>query len=468
MNKAHYWLVLALMLAAASANAAEPSQAPRTDETKEQRAARMKWWREARFGMFIHWGPVSLKETEISWSRANSNPKCPNNGPIPIEVYDNLYKEFNPVKFDAKAWVALAREAGMKYMVLTAKHCDGFLLWDSKVDDYNIMHTPFQRDVCAELVQAAREADMRIGWYFSPMDWRDPDFRTERNAAFLQRMQGEIRELLTHYGPINLLWFDHDGREAMYDQTNTYALVKKLQPRILLTNRLDLDVGHNNRQILSPFADYTTPEQVVGAYDDQTPWESCMTASRRSQWSWGGPQDGVKSLETCLNMLISCAGGDGNLLLNVGPMPTGEIAREQADLLRDMGVWLAQYGESIYGTRGGPFKPERFGVSTRKDRTIYLHVRHWPEDVLTLPAIPAKVVRSVALTGGRVSVTQSNDAIEVSVPAGDRQAIDTIIALELDRSACDIAPVDVPATKPSLKTGRKTDEETNQNVKTGK
>ena len=449
------WLVLALALVGASTRAADPSQSMQIRETKAQREARMAWWREARFGMFIHWGPVSLKESEISWSRANSNPKCPNKGPIPVGVYDNLYRQFNPTGFDARVWVALARAAGMKYMVLTAKHCDGFLLWDSEVDDYNIMHTPFRRDVCAELVRAAREANMRIGWYFSPMDWRDPDFRTERNAAFLQRMQGEIRELLTNYGPIDLLWFDYDAREAMYDQANTYAIVKRLQPHIVLNNRLDLDIGNNNRQILSPFADYTTPEQVVGAYDDQTAWESCMTVSRRSQWSWGGPQDGVKPLETCLNMLISCAGGDGNLLLNVGPTPTGVIAPEQADLLRDMGAWLSKYGDSIYGTRGGPFKPGRFGVSTRKDRTIYLHIRRWPQDVLTLPPIPAKVVRSVALTGGRVTVRQSDDAIEVSVPVGDRRAIDTIVALELDRPACDIAPLDVTATNRSLTTGRK-------------
>jgi len=450
------WLVLVLVLAAgAEMHAADLAQMPQTGETREQRDARIKWWREARFGMFIHWGPVSLKGTEISWSRANSNPKCPNRGVIPVEVYDNLYRQFNPTKFDARAWVKLAREAGMKYMVLTARHCDGFLLWDSKVDDYNIMHTPFRRDVCAELARAAHEAGMRIGWYFSPMDWRDPDFRTEQNAAFLKRMQGEVGEVLSNYGRIDLLWFDHDGREAMYDQANTYAIVKKLQPNIVVNNRLDLGVGDNNRQILSPFADYTTPEQVVGAYDDQTPWESCMTVSRRNQWAWGGSEDGVKPLDTCLNMLISCAGGDGNMLLNVGPMPTGEIAPEQAALLRQIGAWLARYGDSIYGTRGGPFKPGRFGVSTRKDRTIFLHIRRWPQDVLTLPNIPAKIVRSSALTGGQVSVRQSDDGIEVSVPQRFRQAVDTIVALELDRAACDIAPVDVAAANPSLTTGCK-------------
>jgi len=306
------------------------ASAASSDSPPKANAQSLQQWREARFGMFIHWGPVSLTKREISWSRANSNPKCPNNGPTPVAVYDNLYQRFNPTKFDARQWVAVAKAAGMKYMILTAKHCDGFLLWDSKVDDYNIMHTPFKRDVCGELAKAAHEAEMRIGWYFSPMDWRDPDFRTDRNATFVARMQGEVRELLTNYGQIDVLWFDWDGRKPMYDQATTYTLVRNLQPKIILTNRLDLGEGNNDRQILSPHADYYTPEQSVGAYDDQRPWESCMTISRSGQWAWGGPNDGVKTLAQCMNMLIRCAGGDGNMLLNVGPMPNGEIAPEQA------------------------------------------------------------------------------------------------------------------------------------------
>ena len=170
-------LTFALALSWPPAGRAEPPSKANSQSLQE--------WREARFGMFIHWGPVSLTEKEISWSRANSNPKCPNQGPTPVAVYDGLYKQFNPAKFDARQWVAVAKAAGMKYMILTAKHCDGFLLWDSKVDDYNIQHTPLGRDVCAELAGAAHQAGMRIGWYFSPMDWRDPDFRTDRNAAFV-------------------------------------------------------------------------------------------------------------------------------------------------------------------------------------------------------------------------------------------------------------------------------------------
>jgi alpha-L-fucosidase len=405
---------------------------------------RLQWWAEGRFGMFIHWGPVSLKGTEISWSRANSNTNCPNRGEIPVEVYDQLYREFNPTNFDAARWVGLARIAGAKYVVLTAKHCDGFLLWHSQASDYNISQTPFRRDVCAELASAARAQGIRLGWYFSPMDWRDPDFRTERNGVFLGRMQAQLRELLSAYGPLDLLWFDWDGREPLYDQVRTYDLVKALQPKAIINNRLDLGPGHSDRELRSPYADYYTPEQHVGAYDDQRPWESCMTTSRKNQWAWGGTEDGVKPVDTCLGMLIRCAGGDGNLLLNVGPTPTGEIAPEQAHLLKDMGAWLAKNGESIYGTRGGPFKPSDYGVSTRKGRTIYLHVLDWLDDPLKLPAVPAKVVRGWLLNGGQIKVYQTAAGLEVSVPDRNRQPLDTIVVLELDRSALELPAVAVP------------------------
>ncbi|MBP7935906.1 MAG: alpha-L-fucosidase [Phycisphaerae bacterium] len=449
-------LIVTLLLTTPVLHAAETPQAAPPDMPRPY-PERMKWWGEARFGMFIHWGPVSLKGTEISWSRANSNPKCPNRGPIPVEVYDNLFKQFNPTKFDAARWVSLAKAAGMKYMVLTAKHCDGFLLWDSKASDYNIMNTPFKRDVCAELARAAHEQGMRLGWYFSPMDWRDPDFRTQRNKVFLERMKAELRELLSNYGTIDLLWFDWDSREPLYDQAETYRLVKSLQPKIVINNRLDLGpepIGHSDWRYIGSEADYYTPEQIIGGFDVRRPWESCMTLSSRDQWSWGGPEDGVKPYEACMDMLIRGAGGDGNILLNVGPMPSGEIAPDQANRIKEMGVWLAEYGQSIYGTRGGPFKPGDYGVSTRKGNTIYLHIRDWTEDAVKLPAIPAKVVKSEALTGGKAVVHQTATGLDISVPQGDRQALDTIVALELDRSSLAIPAIEVPAPK-SLTTNAK-------------
>ncbi len=208
-------------------------------------------------------------------------------------------------------------------------------------------------------------------------------------------------------------------------------------------------------QTIWAWAGYYTPEQRIGGFDNQRPWESCMTISRRNQWSWGGPQDGVKTRAECLNMLIRCAGGDGNLLLNVGPMPTGEFAPEQVERMKEMGTWLAKYGESIYGTRGGPFRPSRWGVSTYKGHTVYLHIQRWPGEMLPLPAIPSKIIRSSALTGGDVSVKPTDDAVEISLPAGERDELDTIVALELDCPAGGIAPLATLAGPPSLATGKR-------------
>ncbi|HLZ52842.1 MAG TPA: alpha-L-fucosidase [Verrucomicrobiae bacterium] len=407
-------------------------------------AARIRWWREARFGMFIHYGPVTLTGKEISWSRANSNPKCPNHGPTPVAVYDNLYKEFNPTNFNAADWAGVAKMAGMKYMVLTAKHCDGFLLWDSKVDGYNITATPFQRDLCAELSRAARQDGLRIGWYFSPMDWRDPDFRTERNGDYLKRMQGEIRELLSNYGRIDLLWFDFDGREAVYDQTNTYALVKKLQPEIIIDNRLDLGVNQSNRRILNPNADYYTPEQQIGAYDDQRPWETCMTICQ--QWAWK-PNDKLKSPAEVVSILCRVVGGDGNLLLNVGPMPDGRIEPRQVEVLKQVGAWMEVNGESIYATRGGPWKPTPALTSTRKGSVVYVHVLKADGDRIELSALPRKIESASVLGGGKIETETADGKFILHLPA-KRDPLATVIKLNLAGSAMDI---------PVLAAGPKTD-----------
>jgi alpha-L-fucosidase len=411
-----------------------------TVETPAERQARMKWWREGRFGMFIHYGPVTLTGQEISWSRANSNSNCPNNGPTPVEVYDNLYKRFNPTHFNAANWAGLAEAAGMKYVVLTAKHCDGFLLWASKVDAYNMTATPFKRDLCAELAKAVRQDRLRLGWYFSPMDWRDPDFRTERNAAFITRMQSELSELLNNYGRIDVMWFDWDGGGPLYDQAKTYALVKKAQPEIIINNRLDLGPGDNDTKMLSALADYYSPEQHIGAYDDLRPWETCMTLG--TQWSWK-PKDNIKTAAEVIAILARTAGGDGNLLLDVGPMPDGRIEPQQVQVLRQVGAWMKRNGQSIYGTRGGPFQPADYGASTRKGKMIYLHVLKWPESLLKLPDIRARIVSAKLLHGGKADVGQRGGEIEISVAPAERDASDTVVALKLDSDALKIPAVAV-------------------------
>jgi len=402
----------------------------------------LQQWQSNRFGMFIHWGPISILGEEISWSRANSNTNCPNNGAVTVKVYDNLYKQFDPTNYNASEWVDIAKSAGMKYMVLTAKHGDGFLLWPSKQDPYNIGATPFQRDVCGELAAAAHGKDMDLGWYYSPMDWRDPDCRSANNARFNLKCQCELRELLSNYGKISVLWFDTDGRPPDWDPTNTYALVRQLQPAVLLNNRLEM--GRNgdwlNQGNLRPQEDFYTPEQRIGGYDDQTPWETCMTLG--TQWSWK-PDDILKSAPEVVSILARVTGGGGNLLLDVGPMPDGRIEPRQVEILKQVGAWLRQNGESIYGTHGGPWKPTSAVTSTRCGNIIYVHILKWRDDVIELPNIPRRIKSASLLDGTHIKIAKLNGKIGISVPPDERNALDTVVKIQLDGSAMDLAALDV-------------------------
>jgi alpha-L-fucosidase len=349
-----------------------------------------------------------------------------------VTVYDSLYTKFDPVKFNADEWVSIARSAGMKYMVLTAKHCDGFCLWHSRVDEYNIRNSPFKRDICAELSDAAHRAGMRVGWYYSPMDWRDPDCRTERNNRYVDRMQGHLRELFSNYGRIDLLWFDTDGGPAPWHQADTYRVVRSLQPGLIINNRLDMGSQEDYRaQKIGPEADYQTPEQHVGAFDTLHPWETCMTLG--TQWSWK-PRDTIKTFAECLRILVQCVTGDGNLLLNVGPMPNGEIEPRQVAVLRQMGEWLGRYGESVYGTRGGPFKNGAWGGSTLRGNSVYLHILKWDGNRLNLPPIKARIISEDALNHGNVEIEQTEEGTIVRMPVREQSEVDTVVRLELEAS----------------------------------
>ena len=405
--------------------------------------ARLAWWRDARFGMFIHWGPVSLTGQEISWSRANSNTNCPNNGDTPVALYDQLYHQFNPVLFKADDWVATAQSTGMKYLVFTAKHADGFLEWHSDVDGYNIGATPFQRDVCAELAAAAHRRKFPLGWYFSPMDWRDPDCRSAQNARFTAKNQAELRELLTKYGQVDVLWFDFDGNPSQWDPTNTYALVRHLQPKLCINNRLEMGSFESwaHQGHLNANEDFYTPEQTIGAYNDQIPWETCMTLG--TQWAWK-PNDKMKTAANVLAILAQCAGGDGNLLLNIGPMPDGRIEPRQLAVLKEVGRWLDKNGGSIYGTRGGPWKPGKTLASTRKGNVIYLHVLKWPDTPIELPDIASKIKSAIGPDGATVKWTQADGKLTLNVPPAQREAGDTVVKLTLVDSAMTLPAVEIP------------------------
>lgn len=397
-------------------------------------------WRSLRFGMFIHWGPVSLTGKEIGWSRGAQTP---------VGVYDNLYKQFNPINFNADEWVSIAKSAGMKYIVLTTKHHDGFCLWDTKLTDYNIMNSPFHRDVVKELAAACKKQGIEFGAYYSTCDWYNtnwpatsPGGKTKRETfdmdAYEKYLQGQISELITNYGPLLTIWNDvpnHNGVNYGKRGADTIKLVRKLQPNILINNRTG-DGG-----------DYETPEQKIGSFNLNRPWESCMTVSKHNHWAWGGADDGVKPVAACIDMLIRGTGGDGNVLLNVGPRPDGVIDPAQANLLKEIGEWLVKNGESIYGTRGGPWKPTKEIASTRKGKAIYVHVLKWPESgSIQLPTIPAKIKSAKLLGGSGVKFSQSNAGVTISVSPELRDASATVIALTLDSDAMKIPAQDIAPT----------------------
>ena len=395
-------------------------------------AAAIERWQGWRFGLFIHYGPISLKGTEISWSRAGERRDRQeiSTAGVPAAEYDRLYHQFDPTNFDAREWAGIARAAGVKYVVLTVKHHDGFAMFDSQLTDYKITRSPFGRDLAAELARACRADGLHLGFYYSPPDWHHPDFFTTNQARYVAYFHGQVRELLTRYGPIDELWFDATGGKntpETWDNQTLFPMIRQLQPEIVVTKRC------------GGWGDFETPEQRIGGFNNQQPWETCMTICQ--QWSWK-PNDQLKSLAECLHTLATCAGGDGNLLLNVGPQPDGSIEPRQVERLEEIGIWLKRNGPSIYETRGGPWKPGAYGVSTRKDTTIFVHVFKWPGESLTLPAINASVRSARVLGGDRVTVSQSAAGIVVTVPAAQHDPIDTVVALKLDRPALSVPVVD--------------------------
>ncbi len=395
-------------------------QQPAADYLKASPEA-LKWFQDAKFGLFIHWGPVSLMGTEISWSRGGERRGRGGRGKIPVEIYDNLYKKFNPTKFNANEWVALAKEAGMKYLVFTTKHHDGFCMFDSKLTEYKITNSPFRRDVVGELADACHKGGLKLGFYYSPPDWHHPDYRTKNHDKYIQYLHGQLRELCTNYGKVDIIWFDGLGGKARdWDAERLFKMIRTLQPGVLINNRCGLP------------GDFDTPEQRVGRYRVDRPWESCITLG--TQWAWK-PNDKIKSLKQCIHLLVQCVGGGGNLLLNVGPMPTGEIEPRQAQRLREIGQWLARYGESVYGTRGGPVPPQPWGVTAHKENKLYVHILNWDKagQAVALPPLGAKLVRSSVLTGGTADVRQTAQGIEIRIPQDSRDEIDTIVVLTFDR-----------------------------------
>lgn len=405
-------------------------------ESPEAFEARTAWWRDARFGLFIHWDMSSIAGTEISWSRGATKPLDIFGHPagyVEDPMYDHLYKEFNPVEFDAAAWVRMAREAGMKYIVFTAKHHGGFCMWDTKLTGYSIMNTPFKRDVVRELADACHRAKMPFGLYYSQRDWHHPDYGIGDNAKYHAYLMGQLTELLTNYGRIDIMWFDsfgHGDSIKYWKADEVLALVKRLQPQIVINNR----AGFFGQSIPSLRGDFDTPEERLGAFQNTRLWESCMCMITAPGGGWSYRKDGViKPFHDCLKMLVSCATGDGNLLLDVGPDARGVIPDDQAAVLKEFGQWTKQCGESIYSTRGGPWRNGPWGGSTHRGKTVYLHVFRWNGERLMLRPLQETIRKAEVLTGGKVAFAQTDTEVTFTLARDQQDPVVTVLKLTLDR-----------------------------------
>ncbi|MDP4225621.1 MAG: alpha-L-fucosidase [Bacteroidota bacterium] len=399
--------------------------------------AEMKWWQESRFGMFIHWGPVTRFGGEISWSREGYGKA----------KYDSLYKGFNPIKFNPAEWVALAQKAGMKYMVFTAKHHDGFCEWNTMTTSYNIMNTPFGRDVCKELADAAHKAGMPICWYFSPADWKDLDCRNPKtNDVFAKRVLKQVRELLTNYGKISLLWIDYEGSPSPVKPKEIYELAKKLQPGIIVNNRLDVFHSDESHAFIGPYGDYATPEGFVAGYG-AVPWETCTNLGH--QWAWR-PKDTPRPISEAATTLMRCAGGNGNLLLNVGPDSLGQIPEDFQERLIELGNWLKLHGQSVYNTKGGPYTPTGDYLCTFNGNNMYLNILQMKSDTLTLPAFPLKIVKASLINGKKVHFIQEKKYLKLVIPPSDREKISTLITFTIKEPLDQMALIHPFSTSGSL------------------
>lgn len=393
----------------------------------------MNWFREARFGMFIHWGTYSVLAGEYKgrkdygeWIRESAH--------IPIEEYNKVKDRFNPVKFDAKKWAAIAKDAGMKYVCITTKHHEGFSLFDSKFSDYTVMNTPFKRDIMMELSSAVRAEGMKMCWYHSIMDWHHSDYLPRRSWELTYRPAGDanmdryeqflhnqVTELLTKYGPIGIMWFDGEW-ESTWNHARgqkLYDLCRKLQPNVIVNNRVDVGRGGMGGMSDAGFAgDYGTPEQEIPATGiPGVDWETCMTMN--DHWGYCRADLNFKTTREIIRMLCDIASKGGNYLLNVGPTPEGEIPTQSVERLKEVGAWMKTNGDAIYGTTSSVFSKLPWGRCTVKRESgstkLYLHVFDWPTTgQLVVPGLGNEKF-SATLMKGRKSLEAHRDGANIVI-----------------------------------------------------
>ena len=416
-------------------------------ETTAERDARMAWFRDAKFGMFVHWGVYSVPAGEYQGKKKYGEWFLEETH-MPVSQYEKFRDQFNPVKFDAKAWVQLAKDAGMKYLVVTSKHHDGFAMFDTKLTDWSIMSTPWKHDPIKDLSEECRKAGIKFCVYHSIMDWHHPDYAKRREwndvakgkpdmDRYVDFLKGQIKELVDNYHPA-ILWFDGEWEDVWTQPRgkDLYAYCRSLEPEVIVNNR----VGKNRQGMggMSKGADivgdYGTPEQEIPAGGiPGVDWESCMTMN--DHWGYNKHDQHWKSAKTMLRMLIDIASKGGNYLLNVGPTSEGLIPEPSVERLQAIGRWMKVNGESIHGASACPFaKAPAWGRITKKPGKLYLHVFDWPADGKLVVAglkDPPKAAYLLADPDRSALKTASTDAgVEVQLPAKATDPIATVIVLE--------------------------------------
>jgi alpha-L-fucosidase len=429
--------VLPLVLSGALV-AHTPLGAQQDTHIPPERIAAREWFRDAKFGMFIHWGVYSLLG-QGEWVMQNRG--------ITVDRYEWLASTFNPVKFDARQWVALAKRAGVRYITITSRHHDGFSMFATRATPYNIVDwTPFHRDPLKELADACRSAGIKLFFYYSQLDWHHPDYWPRGSTGhatgrpesgdwnrYLAFMNQQLTELLTNYGPIGGIWFDGmwDKPDADWQLDRTYALIHRLQPAALIVP--------NHHQAPRPGEDVQTFEQDLPGANTAgfntreigtLPLETSLTMNE--SWGFNITDGKFKSTRELIGYLVRAAGQNANLLLNIGPRPDGTIQPEAVARLDSLGDWLATYGPSIYGTRGGPIPPRSWGVTTRRGDSVFVHVLDWPDPALTIPWAGNRVVRAAMLqNGAAVEFTQTAADLTLRLPRAPGETPDRAVILVL-------------------------------------